>query len=98
MGEASAVPVCSNLNIQDPDQLFVRQTLNYMFDYACDNHPSFKLFFSLDMWAQKAGGDDVYFVPDFDGTLGYYEADPGWWEYWGPIVDGLFSWDSVWPN
>ncbi|KAI9834977.1 MAG: hypothetical protein M1819_002700 [Sarea resinae] len=41
---------------------------------------------------------NIYFVPDFDGTQGYYQADPGWWAYWGNTVDGLFSWESAWPS
>jgi hypothetical protein len=42
-------------------------------------------------------GNSIYFVPDFDGTQGYYTADPGWWAYWGDVVDGLFSWEAAWP-
>lgn len=40
----------------------------------------------------------IYFVPDFDGTQGYYENNPDWWDYWGDVVDGLFSWESSWPS
>ncbi|TVY88433.1 Mutanase [Lachnellula willkommii] len=42
--------------------------------------------------------NDVYFMPDFDGTSGYYDAADSWWSYWGDVVDGLFSWESTWPN
>ena len=41
--------------------------------------------------------NQLYFVPDFDQTQGYYTADPGWWGYWGGVVDGVFSWESAWP-
>ncbi|TVY25040.1 Mutanase [Lachnellula hyalina] len=41
---------------------------------------------------------DIYFMPDFDGTSGYYDAADSWWSYWGSVVDGLFSWESTWPN
>ncbi|EKG12850.1 Glycoside hydrolase family 71 [Macrophomina phaseolina MS6] len=135
------------LNIGDPSQDFVRKTLNYMFDYARDNYPDFKLFISMDLWAAgsaKKGLDDfdsllrdyighaayykgpngfpfistfadgglenttwmdwrnkwaneIYFIPDFDGSAGYYKSDPAWWEYWGGVVDGIFSWESTWP-
>lgn len=43
-------------------------------------------------------GFPIYFIPDFDDTQGYYQADPGWWDYWGGVVDGLFSWESTWPK
>lgn len=50
-------------------------------------------------WAafKQVWANDLYFVPDFDQTAGYYTADPGWWSYWGSIVDGCFSWESAWP-
>lgn len=40
------------LNVGDPTPSYVRQTFDYMFDYARDNHPDFKLFISLDLWAE----------------------------------------------
>jgi len=46
-----------------------------------------------DSWA-----NELYFVPDFDGTLGYYQQDPGWWSYWEDVVDGVFSWECSWPT
>ncbi|KAH0437113.1 hypothetical protein CcaCcLH18_03981 [Colletotrichum camelliae] len=42
--------------------------------------------------------NEMFFIPDFDKTTGYYESHPGWWEYWGDLVDGLFSWESAWPE
>lgn len=42
-------------------------------------------------------GDSIFLIPDFDGTDGYYTADPGWWAHWGEVVDGLFSWEAAWP-
>lgn len=129
----------------------MRNTMNAMFDYARDNHPNFKLFVSMDLYAaggaspkqsvfdyhellrdfmghpayQKCGptnfplvstfGDggldkaiwaqwkqtwanEVCLQPDFDGTAGYYNNDPAWWDYWGDVVEGLFSWESSWPS
>ncbi|GME58339.1 glucan endo-alpha-glucosidase agn1 [Neofusicoccum parvum] len=137
------------LNIGDPRQSYVTNTLSYMFDYAASNHPDFHLLFSLDLSASLGAGaslsdytslltqytshaayalgpnshpfvstfgdggltnetwdewrgsvfnNDVYFVPDFDGTQGYYDAADGWWSYWGGVVDGLFSWEAMWPE
>ncbi|EKG18569.1 Glycoside hydrolase family 71, partial [Macrophomina phaseolina MS6] len=122
-----------------------------MFGYAQNNHPDFKFFISMDLWAagdteppqsvidfvsllksyidhpsyqrgpeperypmvstfadgglqnyewqawRDAFDNHVFLIPDFDHTEGYWESDPGWWWYWGNIVDGLFSWESAWP-
>ncbi|KAH7060931.1 glycosyl hydrolase family 71-domain-containing protein [Macrophomina phaseolina] len=141
-----------SLNIGDPRQSFVDKSLGIMFDYAAKNHPNFKLFVSMDLWAagdadpkqfpidfipllkkyishdayqrgpepnsypmvstfadgglennlwqewRDALDNNVFLIPDFDHTKGYYESHPGWWEYWGDIVDGLFSWESAWPE
>lgn len=139
------------LNIGDPRLGFVRNSMNAMFDYARDNHPNFKLFVSMDLYAaggaspkqsvfdyhellrdfmghpayQKCGptnfplvstfgnggldksiwaqwkqtwANEVCLQPDFDDTAGYYDNDPAWWDYWGDVVDGLFSWESSWPS
>jgi glucan endo-1,3-alpha-glucosidase len=42
-------------------------------------------------------GNNLFFIPDFDETQGYYSAADGWWSYWGGVVDGLFSWEASWP-
>ncbi|KAF9877167.1 hypothetical protein CkaCkLH20_05433 [Colletotrichum karsti] len=42
--------------------------------------------------------NEMFFIPDFEKTEGYYQSDPGWWEYWGDMVDGVFSWESAWPE
>lgn len=49
-------------------------------------------------WAAWKEETNAYFVPDFDDTAGYYQADPGWWAYWGGVVDGVFSWEAAWPE
>ncbi|KAK2773607.1 glucan endo-alpha-glucosidase agn1 [Colletotrichum kahawae] len=36
--------------------------------------------------------NEMFFIPDFDKTTGYYESHPG------DLVDGLFSWESAWPE
>ncbi|EOD50436.1 putative glycoside hydrolase family 71 protein [Neofusicoccum parvum UCRNP2] len=52
-----------------------------------------------DTWVEwrKELGTEVFLIPDFDKTEGYYDADPGWWAYWGDVLDGLASWESAWP-
>lgn len=48
-------------------------------------------------WRASLAGQ-MYFVPGFDETQGYYQAASAWWDYWGSNIEGLFSWDSAWPS
>ncbi|KAJ7772793.1 glycosyl hydrolase family 71-domain-containing protein [Mycena olivaceomarginata] len=41
-------------------------------------------------------GMNLYFCPDFDGTPGYVDDAPEWWDYWGSTVDCVLSWDASW--
>ncbi|KAJ3503350.1 hypothetical protein NM208_g16531 [Fusarium decemcellulare] len=45
-----------------------------------------------DQFAEK-----VFLIPNLDGIPGYWEWNLGWWEHWGGVVDGLFTWESAWP-
>ncbi|KAM0516986.1 hypothetical protein ACHAPE_005098 [Trichoderma viride] len=80
------------INIGDPTGGYVNESLGYLFGYG--NYVGFKLFVSMDL---AASSGDIFFIPDFDDTQGYYDAATGWWDYWGGVVDGLFSWESTWP-
>lgn len=55
---------------------------------------------SISNWTEflTSVSDKTYFVPDFDQTDGYYSATTGWWSKYGDLVDGLFSWESLWPQ
>lgn len=39
------------MNVGDPAQPFVTDLFNSMFGYVEANHPNFKLFLSMDLWA-----------------------------------------------
>ncbi|WKT51246.1 hypothetical protein QSH57_016216 [Fusarium oxysporum f. sp. vasinfectum] len=56
--------------------------------------------FHNDTWIdwKKGLANDMFFMPDFDETEGYYDSADEWRSYWGPIVDGIFSWESAWPE
>ncbi|RAH80211.1 hypothetical protein BO86DRAFT_433973, partial [Aspergillus japonicus CBS 114.51] len=43
-------------------------------------------------------GFEVYWIPDLDDTEGYWDSQAGWWNAWGNLTDGLFSWESTWPS
>ncbi|KAJ6474433.1 glycoside hydrolase [Mycena vitilis] len=47
-------------------------------------------------WKLNTLANDLYFCPDFDGTAGYTTGATDWWDYWGGIVDCVFSWDAAW--
>ena len=68
-----------------------------------NGHPLFSTYGSggtqssdWESWKSK-WNDNVYLIPDFDDTDGYNTSDPGWWSYWGDVVDGTFSWETAWP-
>ena len=56
--------------------------------YGPNNHPFLSTFsdggLSNDQWVtfKASWSNNLYFVPNFDRTEGYYTADPGWWAYW----------------
>ena len=41
--------------------------------------------------------NELYFVPDFDDTAGYYTDTNDWFSTWDSVVDGVFSWETAWP-
>ncbi|KAK8022438.1 Glucan endo-alpha-glucosidase Agn1 [Apiospora rasikravindrae] len=49
-------------------------------------------------WRSKWDEGNLFFMPDFDNTTGYWEGAEGWWEHWGETVDGIASWESSWPE
>ena len=49
-------------------------------------------------WANfKASyANQLYFVPDFDSTQGYYTDIDAWMYAWYNVIDGAFSWETAW--
>ena len=68
-----------------------------------NGHPLLSTFddggYTNTAWSDFKGtyANELYFIPDFDATEGYYTAASGWWSYWGNVIDGAFSWESAWP-
>ncbi|CAG8983304.1 hypothetical protein HYALB_00007432 [Hymenoscyphus albidus] len=52
---------------------------------------------SFNGWRQTLSSTGVYFVPDLDHTQGFNTSHPAWWDYWGPVIDGVTAWESAWP-
>lgn len=98
------------LNIGDPRPEFVRNSMNAMFDYARDNHPNFKLFVSMDLYA--AGGaspkqsvfDYHELLRDFMGHPAYQKCGPTNFPLVSTFGDGGLDkgiwaqWKQTWAN
>ena len=41
-----------------------------------------KLF--LEAWKKKYQ-NQMFLIPNMDGTAGYWQAAAGWWEHWGAV-------------
>ncbi|KAK8076142.1 hypothetical protein PG994_003414 [Apiospora phragmitis] len=46
-------------------------------------------------WRENWDEGNLFFMPDFGNTTGYYEGAEG--GHWGETVDGIASWESSWP-
>lgn len=78
------------LNVGDPTKPFVRDTFNYMFDYARDTHSGkFWLFFSLDVYASGVDGKGVYPTDDFHDILRDFKGHGAY--YKGPNGNSFIS-------
>ena len=67
---------------------------NYPFlsTYSSGGHTASDISSFLSFYA-----NELYFVPDFDETAGYYTDPTAWYNYWGDYVNGVFSWETAWP-
>jgi glucan endo-1,3-alpha-glucosidase len=54
----------------------------------------------VDKWATflESLGTKPHFVPMFDQAAGYYTDPEAFWQAWGPVLDGSFSWEQSWPS
>ncbi|OJD38735.1 glycoside hydrolase family 71 [Diplodia corticola] len=56
--------------------------------------------FSKEKWQtwRNRFSDKLYFVPDFAGMIGEGNQTAAWWDEWDGVIDGLFDWESAWPE
>ncbi|KAL1618872.1 hypothetical protein SLS54_006987 [Diplodia seriata] len=56
--------------------------------------------FSKEKWQnwRNRWSDKIYFVPDFAGMIGEGNQTASWWHKWDGVIDGLFDWESAWPE
>ncbi|OCL08544.1 glycoside hydrolase family 71 protein [Glonium stellatum] len=78
------------LNIGDPTQPYVRNTLNYMFDYTRNNYAGrLWLYFSLDIWASGNAGRGIYPTNDYHALLQEFKDHAAY--YKGPNGHSFIS-------
>lgn len=47
-------------------------------------------------WKKNSFNNQIYFIPNADLTSGY--GNPSWFDEWNQAVDGVFGWESAFPN
>ncbi|CAG5137544.1 uncharacterized protein ALTATR162_LOCUS142 [Alternaria atra] len=48
-------------------------------------------------WKVNSWGNSIYFIPNADRSVGYNNP-PSWFEAWNQAVEGVFGWESAWPE
>ncbi|GME60266.1 glucan endo-alpha-glucosidase agn1 [Neofusicoccum parvum] len=90
-------------NLSDFDQIltdFLGHTAYYK---GSDGYPFLSTYgsggFHEDLWYswRDRWADKIYFVPDFADIMALQGTD-GWWDKWGGLIAGLFSWEAAWPQ
>ncbi|KAI0169889.1 glycoside hydrolase family 71 protein [Hypoxylon sp. FL1284] len=51
-----------------------------------------------DTWKNFKNQNDVYLIPNPEADGNYYSNPSGFFESWSDAVDGVFSWETAWPD
>ncbi|KAJ3566449.1 hypothetical protein NPX13_g7127 [Xylaria arbuscula] len=52
----------------------------------------------VDAWRNFKTANNVYLIPNPEADGNYYSAPATFFENWGDVVDGVFSWETNWPD
>ncbi|KAI1187603.1 glycoside hydrolase family 71 protein [Nemania serpens] len=52
----------------------------------------------VDAWRDFKTANNVYLVPNPEADGNYYSQPATFFQNWGDIVDGVFSWETNWPD
>ncbi|KAI0198279.1 glycoside hydrolase [Astrocystis sublimbata] len=52
----------------------------------------------MDAWRNFKTANNVYLVPNPEADGDYYNNPATFFEKWGDVVDGVFSWETNWPG
>ncbi|XXH06061.1 hypothetical protein Hte_012506 [Hypoxylon texense] len=51
-----------------------------------------------DTWRNFKAANDVYLIPNPEADGNYYSNPSNFFQSWGDAVDGVFSWETSWPD
>ncbi|TGJ88363.1 hypothetical protein E0Z10_g483 [Xylaria hypoxylon] len=52
----------------------------------------------VDAWRNFKTANNVYLIPNPEADGNYYSAPPTFFQNWNDVVDGVFSWETNWPD
>lgn len=52
----------------------------------------------VDAWRNFKTANNVYIVPNPEADGNYYSQPATFFQNWGNVVDGVFSWETSWPD
>ncbi|KAI0976630.1 glycoside hydrolase [Xylaria arbuscula] len=52
----------------------------------------------VDAWKDFKTANNVYLVPNPEADSNYYNQPATFFDNWGDVVDGVFSWETNWPG
>ncbi|KAI5925059.1 glycoside hydrolase family 71 protein [Camillea tinctor] len=51
-----------------------------------------------DAWRSFKNANNVYLLPNPEAAENYYSQPASFFQAWGDVVDGVFSWETAWPD
>ncbi|KAG4222801.1 hypothetical protein PC116_g28725, partial [Phytophthora cactorum] len=51
-----------------------------------------------DTWRNFKSTNNVYLIPNPEADGNYYNNPAGFFQSWGDAIDGVFSWETAWPE
>lgn len=52
----------------------------------------------VDAWRNFKTANNVYLIPNPEADGNYYSQPSTFFQNWGGVVDGVFSWETNWPD
>ncbi|KAI0536786.1 glycoside hydrolase [Xylaria digitata] len=52
----------------------------------------------IDAWKNFKTANNVYLIPNLEADGTYYSEPQTFFQNWGDVIDGVFSWETNWPD